>query len=159
RPPAGGFLNYDVVATRAEGGNALNGLVEASVFGSAGAGVVRYLERHSDTRTQSTRLDSTWTQDRPEAIASFRLRHSITGASKWWGGAVRFGGIQWASNYATRPGLVTLPLPSVLGEAAVPSTFDLYVNDALRSRNSVPGGPFSVDNIPVVTGEGEIRLV
>jgi outer membrane usher protein len=72
---------------------------------------------------------------------------------------VRFGGVQWASNYSTRPGLVTLPLPSVLGESAVPSTFDLYVNDALRTHNSVPGGPFSVENIPVVTGEGQIRLV
>jgi outer membrane usher protein len=158
-PPLGGFLNYDVVGTRTDGNGALNGLVEASVFGSAGAGFVRYLARHAESSTDSVRLESTWTHDRPEAISSFRLGDSITGASRWWGGAVRFGGVQWASNYATRPGLVTLPLPSVLGESAVPTTFDLYVNDALRTRNSVPGGPFSVENIPVVTGEGQIRLV
>jgi len=158
-PPPGGFLNYDVVGTRTEGRSALNGLVEASVFGSAGAGVMRYLARHADGRTDNVRLESTWTHDQPEAISSFRVGDSITGASRWWGGAVRFGGVQWASNYTTRPGLVTLPLPSVLGESAVPTTFDLYVNDALRTRNTVPGGPFSVENIPVVTGEGQIRLV
>lgn len=157
--PLGGFLNYDIVGTRTDGITALNGLIEASAFGSDSAGVMRYLARNSGGRTDNIRLESTWTRDKPEAIASFRLGDSITGASRWWGGAVRFGGVQWASNYATRPGLVTLPLPSVLGESAVPSTFDLYVNDALRSRNSVPGGPFSVENIPVVTGEGQIRLV
>jgi outer membrane usher protein len=84
---------------------------------------------------------------------------SISGASRFWGGAVRFGGFQWASNFSTRPGLVTLPLPSISGEATLPSTFDLYVNGALRRQHEVPIGPFNIDNIPVVTGDGEIRVV
>jgi outer membrane usher protein len=108
---------------------------------------------------QSVRLDTTWTLDRPQSAASLRVGDSITGASRWWGGAVRFGGIQWASNFATRPGLITLPLPSVAGESALPSTLELYVNDALRMRRSVPEGPFTVNDVPVVTGDGQIRLV
>lgn len=159
KPPLGGFLNYDVVAGDTDGESTLSGLFEASLFGSAGNAVARYLETKQDGRAQTIRLDSTWTVDRPEAIASFRLGDSVTGASRWWGGAVRFGGIQWASNYATRPGLVTMPLPGVKGEAAVPSTFDLYVNGALRMRNNVPGGPFSVNDIPAITGQGQIRVV
>lgn len=159
KPPLGAFLNYDVVATNAAGRSTLGGLLEGSLFGAGGAGVVRYLERQEDGQTHSVRLDSTWTRDRPEAASSFRVGDSITGASRWWGGAVHFGGLQLASNYATRPGLITSPMPSIAGEAAVPSTFELYVNNALRLRESLPAGPFSVDDVPVVTGDGQIRLI
>jgi outer membrane usher protein len=157
--PLGGFLNYQLVASNGNGNTALSALLEASVFGPAGAGVVSYLERHANDQTQSIRLDSTWTTDHPETTNSLRFGDSITGSSAWWGGAVRFGGIQWASNYATRPGLITMPLPSVAGEAVLPSTLDLYVNNALRMQNPVPGGPFLINDVPVVTGDGDIRLV
>jgi outer membrane usher protein len=158
-PPWGGFLNYDFVAANAGGDTSLSGLFEASVFGPAGAGVMSFLERHRQRQTQSIRLDTTWTTDHPQDALSFRFGDSITGASAAWGSAVRFGGIQWSSNFATRPGLITMPLPSLAGEAAVPSTLDVYVNDSLRLRNDVPGGVFRIDDVPVITGEGDIRLV
>jgi outer membrane usher protein len=158
-PPWGGFLNYDFVVANDNGITTSSGVFEASLFGPAGAGVASLLERHQNQQTQSIRLDTTWTTDYPADTRSLRLGDSITGASAWWGGALRFGGIQWSSNFATRPGLITMPLPSIAGEAAVPSTLDVYVNDALRSRNDVPGGIFRIDDVPVITGEGDIRLV
>jgi outer membrane usher protein len=158
-PPWGGFLNYDLVAANAGGDTNLSGLFEASLFGPAGAGVMSFLERHHQGQNQSIRLDTTWTSDHPQDALSFRFGDSITGASAWWGSAIRFGGIQWSSNFSTRPGLITMPLPSVAGEAAVPSTLDVYVNDSLRLRNDVPGGVFRIDDVPVITGEGDIRLV
>jgi len=158
-PPWGGFLNYDLVAANGGGSTALSGLFEASLFGPAGAGVMTFLERHHQRQTQSIRLDTTWTADHPQDASSFRFGDSITGASASWGSAVRFGGIQWSTNFSTRPGLITMPLPSVAGEAAVPSTLDVYVNDSLRLRNDVPGGIFRIDDVPVITGEGDIRLV
>ncbi|MDP1718144.1 MAG: fimbria/pilus outer membrane usher protein, partial [Burkholderiales bacterium] len=36
---------------------------------------------------------------------------------------------------------------------------DVFVNNALVSRQTVPPGPFSISNLPVVTGTGEVRLV
>src|SRR3989442_8479012 len=33
------------------------------------------------------------------------------------------------------------------------------MNNALVQRSAVPPGPFSIQNIPVVTGSGEVRLV
>jgi outer membrane usher protein len=158
-PPWGGFLNYDLVAANGYGLTTLSGIFEASLFGPPGAGVASLLERHQNRQTQSIRLDTTWTTDYPADARSLRFGDSITGASAWWGGALRFGGIQWSSNFATRPGLITMPLPSIAGEAAVPSTLDVYVNNSLRSRNDVPGGIFRVDDVPVITGEGDIRLV
>lgn len=157
-PPFGGFLNYDLLASEVNSRSALTGQFEASVFGRAGAAVLQYLVRGQADRTQAVRLDTTWTTDHPESASSFRLGDSITGASAW-GGAVRFAGVQWASNYATRPGLITMPLPSIAGEAALPSTLSVYVNNALRLQSSLPEGPFRVTDVPVITGEGDVRLV
>ena len=35
------------------------------------------------------------------------------------------------------------------GEAALPSTVDLYVDNALRMSREVPSGPFSIEDLPV----------
>src|SRR5262249_37613303 len=92
--PLGGFFNYDAVGQSDRGATTANALLEASVFGRAGAAVTRFLERYDpDKPTQNVRLDTTWTLDRPQSAASLRIGDSITGASRWWGGAVRFGGI------------------------------------------------------------------
>jgi outer membrane usher protein len=158
-PPPGGFFNYDVVAMTTSLGLGANALLEAGAFGRAGTAITRFVERKQSTGSQSVRLDSTWTLDRPASVATLRLGDSITGSSRWWGGAARFGGLQWASNFATQPGLITIPLPSVGGESALPSTLELYVNDALRMRQELPGGPFNVRDVPIVNGDGQIRVV
>jgi outer membrane usher protein len=158
RPPPGGFLDYELVASAANPHSSLGALVEASLFGSAGAGVLQYLAKRESQQTTIIRLDSTWSIDHPDTANSFRLGDSITGASAW-GGAVRFGGIQWASNYTTRPDLITMPLPNLSGEAALPSSLSLYVNNTLRLQNNLPSGPFRIEDVPVITGEGDVRLV
>ena len=157
-PPLGGFLNYDFVASRGNSHSEFGGMLEASLFSRLGAGVTEHLVRHDGQLTQTVRLNTTWTIDRPESATSLRCGDSISAASAW-GGAVRFGGIQWASNYATRPGFITMPLPGIGGESALPSTVDVYVNNMLRMQSNVPSGPFRVDEVPVITGEGDIRLV
>jgi outer membrane usher protein len=155
---AGGFLNYDVSANRAAGQTIRNGLFELGGFGSRGVGVSSLLTRNVGADTRVIRLDTTWTQDRPGELASLRLGDAIGGAGSW-GRSVRFGGIQKATNFATQPGFISFPLPGLSGEAVLPSTVDLYVNDALRMRREVPTGPFSIQDLPVVTGRGEARLV
>ena len=158
-PPPGGFFNYDVVAMNTGGGVGASAILEAGAFGRAGTATTRFVERKQSAGSQSVRLESTWTLDRPESVATLRLGDSITGSSRSWGGAARFGGIQWASNFATQPGLITIPLPSVGGESTLPSTLELYVNDALRMRQDLPGGPFNVSDVPIVNGDGQIRVV
>lgn len=156
--PLGGFLNYDLVAFEGNSHSTLTGELQASLFGPAGAAVTQYIVRHAGDATQAVRLDTTWTMDHPDTASSFRMGDSITGFSAW-GGAVRFAGVQWASNYTTQPGLITMPLPSIAGEAALPSSLNLYVDDALRMQNTLPSGPFRIDDVPVITGEGDVRLV
>ncbi len=45
------------------------------------------------------------------------------------------------------------------GESALPSTLELYVNNALRVRQDLPEGPFTVRDVPIVSGDGQIRVV
>jgi len=78
---------------------------------------------------------------------------------KQWVRSVNFGGIQWGTNFATQPKFITFPLPTVGGEAVMPSVVDVYINNALAGKRNIPSGPFQIDNIPVVTGNGNINLV
>lgn len=158
--PLGGFLNYQLAASGTSDSNSVSGFLDLGAFNGWGAARSKFLARsESNSEGDSLiRLDSTWTRDDPASLRSLRLGDAITRSSSW-GGAVRFGGLQWGRNFDTQPGFVTLPLPGMSGEAALPSTVDLYINDALRLRREVPSGPFSIQDLPIVTGRGEARMV
>lgn len=156
--PPGAFLNYDLLAQRIMGQTHLDGLIELGAFNGAGVGTATALARNFEGRPRLIRLETTWTRDAPGALASLRAGDAVsrTGA---WGLPVRFGGVQWATNFSVRPGFVTFPLPAMSGESALPSTVDLFIDDALRGRETLPPGPFTLPNLPVITGEGELRVV
>jgi len=156
--PPGAFANYDLIAERLGGDTHASGLVELGVFNAAGVGTATALARDLEDGARLIRLETTWTRDEPGALASLRLGDAVSRPGAW-GLPVRFGGAQWATNFAVRPGFVTFPLPAVSGETALPSTLDLFVNDALRARGELPPGPFTLEDLPVVTGEGELRVV
>ncbi|MDA8814419.1 fimbria/pilus outer membrane usher protein [Luminiphilus sp.] len=154
----GGFLNYDVSANHAQGRTSTSGLLELGGFAGWGTVQTRLLARDLNGKATAVRLDTTWTRDQPLKVASLRVGDAISGTSSW-GGAVRFGGVQWSTNFSTQPGFIAFPLPGVSGEAALPSTVDLYVDSALRMSREVPSGPFSIQDLPVTTGQGDARLV
>ena len=154
----GGFLNYDVTANHAQGKTNTNGLFELGSFGSWGTAQTSILALDLNGQASAIRLDTTWTRDQPMQLNSLRFGDAISGTSSW-GGAVRFGGVQWATNFSTQPNLISFPLPGISGEAALPSTVDLYVDNALRMRRQVPSGPFSIQNLPVPSGQGDARIV
>ena len=154
----GGFINYDVSANHAQGQTSTSGLLELGGFAGWGTVQTRLLARDLNGKATAVRLDTTWTRDQPLQVASLRVGDAISGTSSW-GGAVRFGGVQWSTNFSTQPGFIAFPLPGVSGEAALPSTVDLYVDSALRMSREVPSGPFSIQDLPVTTGQGDARLV
>jgi outer membrane usher protein len=158
--PLGAFANYDLSFARAEDHTSRSGFFELGAFGAAGVGVTSFLAQPQldPEHTRGVRLESTWTYDRPDKVQSLRFGDTI-GVPGAWGRSVRYGGVQWATNFATQPGLITFPLPAVAGEAVVPSTVDLYVNNALQLHREVPSGPFTIQDLPVVTGRGDARVV
>ena len=158
RPEPGGFLNYSLLGDRVSGVNHTSGSFELGFFNRFGVGIGTFVANDLGVDAQFTRLETTWTYDMPDKIASWRWGDSINRTGTW-GRGVRFGGVQYATNFATQPNLVTIPPQFIAGQAVVPSTVDVFVNNALVLRQQVPPGPFSFTNVPVVTGSGDVRLV
>lgn len=104
------------------------------------------------------RLETTFTKDFPDKNRTLRLGDTGTRAGIW-GRNVYFGGIQYGSNFALIPGFVSQPIPSLAGMSTAPSTVEMYVNDVLRQVSTVPAGPFAIDNFPLLTGNGDVKMV
>ncbi len=154
----GGFGNYDLFYNEARGSKALNGLFEAGIFTQQGIGTSTFLAQTGDLASHITRLETAWTHDFPDDMTTLTLGDAI-GVSGLWGRPVRFGGFRYGTNYATQPGFITQPLPRLSGQVDLPSTTELYVNNVLRQQGTLPSGPFQINNLPVINGQGDVSLV
>lgn len=105
-----------------------------------------------------TRLDTAWTTEKPETLMRWRAGDTISGGLQWTR-PMRMAGVQVQRSFELRPDLITTPLPIVGGTAAVPSTVDVYINNVRSFSQAVPAGPFSITNLPVMTGAGQARIV
>jgi outer membrane usher protein len=103
------------------------------------------------------RLDTDLLLDFPEYTARLMLGDSVTSPGTL-GQSVRFTGIHWATDYATRPGLTPYALPVISGTATVPSSIELYVNQSLVQRTTVDAGPFQLNNVPIPVGQGAVDI-
>ena len=157
--PPGAFFNYSLFATRGDGVTATNAFTELGLFNRWGVATTSYLGNDLNGQArQWVRLQTLFTQDHPDDLATLRIGDTITSGGMT-GLAVNFGGIQYGTNFATQPSLVTLPLPSIGGSAAQPSTMQLYVNGALQRTQEIQPGPFILPTVPVASGPGTITLV
>jgi outer membrane usher protein len=162
----GVVLNYDLFASAANHRDdnivALDGLaamLDGRFFGSFGtlaiSGIAHDYSRVGDP---FLRLDTTWSRSDPESLVTYRLGDFISGGLPWTR-PIRMGGVQAQRNFGLRPDLITMPLPSFSGSAAVPSTVDVYVNNTKAYSGEVPAGPSQINNIPTVSGAGFARVV
>ena len=154
----GGFVNYDLVGDQVSGRTSLGAVLDLGVFGSGGVFTTGVVGRSDDEMSGTVRLDSTWTRDFPDRLATLRVGDSISAAGAW-GRSARFGGIQFGTNFSTQPTLVTTPLLNATGEAIVPSTVDVFVNGRRVATEEVPPGPFTIDRLPPITGAGMMQVV
>jgi len=161
RPPTvspGAFLNYNLSSQQVGGAAEKGALLELGLFNGLGVVTNSMLAQEASERRGSTRLDTTFTHDMPEQLSTLRVGDGIS-APGAWGRAVRFGGVQFGTNFATQPTLVRTPLLAARGEAVVPSTVDVFINGQRIARENVPPGPFAIENLPSITGAGELQVV
>ncbi|MBK3332083.1 fimbrial biogenesis outer membrane usher protein [Persephonella atlantica] len=83
----------------------------------------------------------------------------IYAKSTFWGSAVRIAGIQVSKNFRLKPDIITYPLPDFQGEVMLPSSIDIYYNQAKVLTENLKPGPFEIKDIPIMTGEGNLRVV
>ncbi|HEY4275602.1 MAG TPA: fimbria/pilus outer membrane usher protein [Rhizomicrobium sp.] len=166
-PPAqsghGAVLRYDLSATDADMrdfGRSLNG---GGTFGleyftpdwrltASGFGVADY------TGARGARLDTALIFDRPESLTHVSLGDAIS-ITPSFARPIRFAGFEYASDFSLRPDLDTRPLPAFFGQSAVPATVDVFSGAARVYEQSVAPGPFEIQNLPILSGEGTTTIV
>lgn len=149
-------LNYDATLTHAHQQPSGIVLPEALFFTPYGFLKSSGLFRTS-TEHKAIRLESTFIKEFPGNLTSLRVGDGITRPSSWTS-AVRIGGIQWGSNFNTQENYVYYPLPSINGSAALQTPLEIFVNNSQVYSGQANSGPYEIDNIPVVSGGGNLRL-
>ncbi|WP_419807547.1 fimbria/pilus outer membrane usher protein [Sphingomonas sp.] len=153
----GALLNYDLYVQRANRRTVASLWTEQRVFGRFGT-IANTGIASTGSRRGYTRLDTRYGWVDEGRAIEVNAGDLITRALAWTG-AVRIGGVQLARDFALRPDLITVPLPSFAGEAAVPTGVDLFINGYRQTSAAVAPGRFVLDSVPVVNGAGEARIV
>ncbi|MBA1143144.1 fimbria/pilus outer membrane usher protein [Mesorhizobium neociceri] len=162
----GAVLNYSLFAssnTLFDGDNELfqgiSGGFDTRVFSPYGTLGQSFIAGYSDGRFGGfTRLNTTWSYSDPDRLMTYRAGDFVSGGLSWTR-PVYLGGIQAQRNFSLRSDLVTLPLPSFGGTAAVPSTLEVYTQNVRTYSGDIQPGPFQVTNLPVFTGAGQAQVV
>lgn len=167
-PDWGGFANYTLFGYADDGGTYgkssqyVSGAGEIALFGPYGTGLVSAIANPSvvgyGQENKFVRLDSSWRYDDVDKMRTLVVGDAISLPGSW-GQAVRYGGIQFSSNFSLQPGFITYPLQSIGGLAALPSTVDIYANNQRLAAQPVQGGPFTINNVPLISGAGEMSVV
>jgi len=152
-PGAGGYLDYDVVQSVGGANRELGAFFDAG-YGRDGALADQTFALASGN---VVRLETLWRHDLPAQQATFVLGDATSHAGAL-GDAVRFAGIQYATNFATDPNFITEPTLALGGSAALPSTVDVYLNGSAQSRSDVPAGPFAIQDLAIPSGAGTLQL-
>lgn len=159
----GAFMDYEInwLKTDSRGSAALRGLLRPVIFGPIGnlsANVLYQGATKAGGGGRLSVLDLTYTRDDPDRMRTIRAGDVFTTPGTN-GRSVRMGGLQIATNFSTRPMLITYPLPEFYGQTDVPSALDIYVNGRLSRTQDVQPGAFVLEDIPVVNGAGQMQVV
>ncbi|XAH23338.1 fimbria/pilus outer membrane usher protein [Xylophilus sp. GW821-FHT01B05] len=157
---SGLLLNYDAYTTTSRGSTLTSVWTEQRYFGALGVISNTGIARRSSQGLSNgyVRYDTRWTRTRLDDASQQMVGDVVSGALPW-SNAVRLGGFQWSRNFNVRPDLVTYPLPQFAGQAAVPSAVDLFVNGYKASSQPVDPGPFTLGQLPSVSGAGIATVV
>ncbi|WP_330210192.1 fimbria/pilus outer membrane usher protein [Pseudomonas sp. AM4(2022)] len=163
----GALLNYDVYFNDTDdGGSYLAAWNEVRLFDTWGtlSNTGQLRQTLSDGISGGTlnngyrRYDTTWRFSDDERLLTYEAGDVISGSLPW-SSSVRLGGVQLSRDFAVRPDLVTYPLPQFAGEAAVPSSVDLFINGYKSDSARLQPGPYTLTNIPFINGAGEAVVV
>lgn len=162
---SGALLNYDFYANNTQNSGAqaslwhelrlFSGTMSLSTTGTQRQAFSGYDGGMSEGYR---RYDTTLTHTNENSIISTSVGDVISDALSW-SNSVRMGGVSLGRDFTLRPDLVTYPLPAFSGEAAVPSTVDVFINGYRTGSTNLQPGPFTLTNLPYINGSGDAVLV
>jgi outer membrane usher protein len=159
---SGVTLNYDTVGTFSGGQKGGSGSFETRAFSPWGILSSEWLAYAGATpgptgSNSAIRLDSAYTFADVNTLRRYSLGDFINGGLSWTR-PVHLEGVQINSDFSMRPDLVTFPVPTITGSAAVPSTVNVLTDGNLAASSQIAPGPFEVPQLPVVEGAGTISM-
>ena len=160
----GALLNYDLYANHTDhSGSQATLWHELRLFNDSGAfsstGTVREtLDGYPGQSDGYRRYDTTFTSDIDDQALSWSVGDVVSDSLSWTS-SVRLGGVWFGRDFSLRPDLVTYPLPAFSGEAAVPTTVDVFINGYRSGSTQLEPGPFTLTNLPYINGSGDAVLV
>lgn len=155
-------FNYDEIGTYSPGQLGGSGTLALQAFAPVGVLSSGWLDFAGATafgggNFSSIRLDSAYTYSDADSLRQFIVGDYITDGLSWTR-PVHLEGMQLHSDFALRPDLITFPLPSLTGSAAVPSTVSVLANGNMVLSSQVGSGPFQTPQLPVISGAGTITM-
>ncbi|QXI40915.1 fimbria/pilus outer membrane usher protein [Pseudomonas xantholysinigenes] len=165
RSSFGALLNYDAYLNDTDDGgtylaawNELRLFDDWGTFSTTGQWRQSFNGAQSQTRQGFLRYDTTFRHTDDQRLLTYEAGDLVTGALPWTT-SVRLGGLQVSRDFGARPDLVTYPLPAFAGEAAVPTSLDLFINGYKSSTTELQPGPYTLTNVPFINGAGEAVVV
>ncbi|MEQ1885436.1 MAG: fimbria/pilus outer membrane usher protein [Bryobacteraceae bacterium] len=158
RPEPGLFLNHDFQLLQSYGQRSLSGLMEGGLFSRYGVFTTQFAGANLTSHIRPIRLNSQFMRDFPERMTTLTIGDAVSAISPW-SRTTYYAGVRYASKFATQPGFIPVVLPGLTGQAAQPSTVDIYVDNVKRLSRPIDAGPFSINNIPTLSDQGQIRMV
>lgn len=156
-------LNYDINANYAGGELGVGGFTETRLFSGNAlfentalfqAGNVGF-----SARENVLRLDTILNFSLPDRRLTIRAGDLITRQSGF-SRPTRLGGVRIGTDFALQPYFVPNPVPAFFGEAALPSTVDLFIDGLRRFSGQVSPGPFEIGmGANRINGAGNAQIV
>ena len=156
----GGFLNYGLfTADRLDGGaRNWSGTATLGLFGAPGVLISDWLFYQQNAIDRTLRLGTTFFHDDPVRITSLRIGDVFSRGGSF-GTTAAIGGVQYATNFSTRPYLITSPVEMMEAATRRLAVVDLFNADLesperqsraafLSGLATAPHGPVEIVNIP-----------
>lgn|GEM_PF-1919920 len=159
--PYSNYLNYSLSLAHQESkGNhqsSINFLPE--LVSSTPYGFLRnsFLLKSDRKTNEMIRLTSYWGIDDVDNLTRWRFGDARTQDTSW-GGGIHFSGVQLSKGFNMDPGFIPYPQPSIKGSAATTTSIDILSRNVKLYEEDLPPGEFSVDQLPVVAGPGNLTV-
>lgn len=161
---SGALLNYDFYTSQTE-----HGMGQAAIWhelrffsGKSSLSSTGYLRQSlsGDNALEDgyMRYDTTLSYTDDDTALEWALGDTLSDSLSW-SNSVRVGGIRIGRDFTLRPDLVTWPLPAFSGDAAVPTSVDLFIDGYRAGSTQLQPGPFTLTNLPYINGAGNAVLV
>ena len=152
------FFTYDLLYSNIYNNKQLRSLFDYTYFFKNSYFQTNYLLNINDNTKKLTRLETSLIIDNIDKIERIQVG-DFNAKGAFFINSFRAGGIQIGTNFKLNPTFITYPLPDFAGSTAIPSTIDIYIENTKIYSNNLNPGPFEIKDIPVLSPEGNLKIV